>query len=183
MLSAIIGVCRTLAGTILGWFLNRLSQCGKLNIYPTWCHEFRHDDNYGGMKKSKSKEEAKYYEYHLKLDLYNSSGEPKIMRKIEVAFLHDKEELFRDTPKDDSTGHISRSIMIYNEVLPITIPAKTVDTVMMRSGFGDSDNRFSQILGTNKIMLTYRDYKDKEKKLLIKKYDFSRYFENHLVKE
>jgi hypothetical protein len=73
--------------------------------------------------------------------------------------------------------------MIYNEVLPITIPAKTVDTVMMRGGFGNSDNRFSQILGTNKIMLTYRDYKDKEKKLLIKKYDFSRYFENHLVKE
>ena len=179
----IIGVIGTLLGTVLGWLLSNLSLRGKLNIYPTWRDEFQHNDNLGGMANSKSREEAKLYMYHFTLDLYNSSGEPQIMRKIEVAFFHDKEELFRDTPEDDSTGRSSGPLRFYDEVLPITIPAKTVYTVKLHGGFWDSDNRFSQIWRANKIMLTYRDCKDREQKVLINKEDFSRYFENHPVKE
>ena len=179
----IIGVIGTLLGTVLGWLLSNLSQRGKLNTYPTWQDEFQHNDNRGGMENSKSKEEAKLYMYHFTLDLYNSSGEPQIMRKIEVTFFHDKDELFRDTPEDDSTGRSSGPLRFYDEVLPITIPAKTVYTVKLHGGFWDSDNRFSQIWRTNKIMLTYRDSKDREQKVLINEEDFSRYFENHPVKE
>lgn len=32
--TALIGVGATIAGTILGWVLNNLSNRGKLNIYP-----------------------------------------------------------------------------------------------------------------------------------------------------
>ena len=177
----IIGVIGTLLGTVLGWLLSNLSRRGKLNIYPTWQDGFSYNDNYGGMANSKSKEEVKRYRYYFTLDLYNSSGEPQIMRKIEVAFFHDKEELFRATPKDDSTGHSRGPLLCYDEVLPITIPARTVYTVKLHGGFGYPDNRFSQIWRTNKIMLTYRDRKDKERKVLINKNDFSRYFENYPV--
>ena len=39
---AIIGVIGTLAGTILGWGLNSLSQRGKLNFYVhSWKEEFQ----------------------------------------------------------------------------------------------------------------------------------------------
>ena len=179
----IIGVIGTLLGTVLGWLLSNLSQRGKLNTYPMWRDEFQHNGNLGGMANSQSKEEAKLYMYHFTLDLYNSSGEPQIMRKIEITFFHNKEELFRDTPEDDSTGRSSGPLRFYDEVLPITVPAKTVYTVKLHGGFWDSDKRFSQIWRTNKIMLTYRNCKNKERKVLINKDDFSRYFENHSVKE
>ena len=98
-----------------------------------------------------------------------------------MAFFHDKEELFRDTPKDDSTGHSRGPMVYYEDVLPITIPAKTVYTLKLHGGFGNSNNHFSQIWRTNKIMLTYHNRKDKERKVMINKNDFSRYFENHPV--
>ena len=94
-----------------------------------------------------------------------------------------KEELFRDTPADDSTRRSSGLCRFYDKVLPITIPAKTVYTVKLHGSFWDSDERFSQIWRTNKIMLTYCDRKDKERKVLINQYDFSQYFANHPVKE
>ena len=183
VLPEIIGVIGTLLGTVLGWILSNFSRRGKLNIYSTWQDEFRHNDNYGGMSRSKNKDEAKLYIYHFTIDLYNSSGDPQIMRKIEVAFFRDKEELFRDTPKDDSTGRSSGVIRFYDEVLPITIPAKTVSIMKLHGGFWDSDERFSQILRANKIVLTYRDSRNKEQRNLIKKDDFTKYFENHPVKE
>ena len=179
----IIGVIGTLLGTVLGWLLSNLSQRGKLNIYSMWRDEFQHNDNLGGMVNSQSKEEAKLYMYHFTLNLYNSSGEPQIMRKIEITFFHDKEELFRETPEDDSTGRSSGPLRFYDEVLPITIPGKTVFTVKLHGGLLDSDKRFSRIWKTNKIMLTYRDRSNKEKNVLIKKDDFSRYFENHPLTE
>lgn len=183
VLAEIIGVIGTLLGTVLGWLLSNLSRRGKLNIYSIWRDEFQHNDNLGGMSHSKNKDEAKHYMYHFTIDLYNSSGDPQIMRKIEVAFFRDKEELFRDTPKDDSTGRSSGVIRFYDEVLPITIPAKTVSTMKLHGGFWDSDERFSQIWRANKIVLTYRDSRNKEQRNLIKKDDFTKYFENHPVKE
>ena len=181
MLPEIIGVIGTLLGTVLGWVLSNLSQRGKLNIYPTWRDEFRHNDGYGGMAKSRNQDEAKLFMYYLTLDLYNSSGEPKIMRKIEVAYFRDKHELFRDTPDDDSTGRSNGAIRFYDKILPITIPAKTVYTIKLHGGFWDSEDKFSQIWETNKVMLAYRDDRDKEKKIIIVKDDFDHYFENHPV--
>ena len=183
MPSEIIGVIGTLLGTILGWVLSNLSQRGKLNVFPTWEDGFQHNDGYGGMTNSESRGEAKLYTYHLNVDIYNSSGEPQIMRTIEVAFLRDKHVLFRDTPDDDSTRWSSGGSLFYDKVLPITIPAKTVYNIKLHGGFWDSDDRFSQIWGTNKIMLTYRDRRNKEKKILIVKDDFGRYFESHIVTE
>ena len=183
MATEIIGLIGTLLGTALGWLLSNLSQRGKLNIYPTWRDEFRHNDGYGGMASSKSINEAKLYMYYFTLDLYNSSGEPQIMRKIEVAFYNDKEELFRDTPEDDSTGRSNGPLRFYDKVLPLTIPAKTVYTLRLHGGFWDSDERFSKIWETNNIAITYRNYRNKEQKVIIKNDDFIDYFENHSAKE
>ncbi len=183
MLPEIIGVIGTLLGTILGWVLSNLSQRGKLNIFPTWRDEFQHNDGFGGMANSKSKEEAKLYAYYLTLDIYNSSCEPQIMRTIEVCFFNDNQELFRDTPDDDSTVRSNGPIRCYDKILPVTIPAKTVYTVKLHGGFWDSDEEFSHIWKANKVMMTYRDRRNKEKRILIKKDDFRRYFENHPVKE
>lgn len=103
------------------------------------------------------------------------------MRKIEVTYFRDKYELFRDTPEDESTGRISGATRFYEKVLPITIPAKTVYTVKLRGGFWNSSCKFSQIWEANKVMLSYRDGRNKEKKILITKDGFDHYFESHSV--
>ena len=101
------------------------------------------------------------------------------MRRIEVAFAESKKDLFRDTPKDDSTGHGNGPVRFYDDIMPITIPAKTVMTVKLHGGFWNSEDCFSKIWSTKKVFLNYRDARDREKRVLIKKDDFSQYFENH----
>ena len=105
------------------------------------------------------------------------------MRRIEVAFTGNRKDMFTDTPKDDSTGHSSGPVRFYDDILPITIPAKTVMTIKLHGGFWNSDSRFSKLWLTDKVFLKYRDARDREKRVLIKKDDFSRYFENHPVNE
>ena len=98
-----IGLIGGLAGTVLGWMLGILSQKGRLHIFSEWSDRFQQDDAVGGIIYSTTRDNAKYYRYSLVLDLYNASGEPKVMRKIEIVFYKGRRELFRLVPKDDST--------------------------------------------------------------------------------
>ena len=84
ILIALLGILGTLGGTILGWFLNALSQKGKLNVFVTsWKDKFEYN-SVGSMVPSFSKEQTSYYAYNLSLDLYNSSAETKIMSNIRI---------------------------------------------------------------------------------------------------
>lgn len=69
------------------------------------------------------------------------------------------------------------------KIMPITIPVKSVYTIKMHGGFWHSEEHFSRIWETNKIMLYYRDSKNTEQKILLKNEDFRQYFDNHPVKE
>ncbi len=178
-----IGLIGGLAGTVLGWFLSWLSQRGRVHIYTEWNEEFTQDDRYGGTKLSDSKDNADHYSYQLQLDLYNGSAEPRIMRKIEVVYRKNRKELFRVTPRDDSTVRMSGSARFYDDVLPITIPAKTILTVKLHGGMHKQDNYLPKVWEANRIELSYRNRKDHEKHALIKKEDFAHYFENHPVTE
>lgn len=48
--TALIGVGATLAGTVLGWVLNNLSNRGKLNIFvSSWEDSFKYNNSIGEM--------------------------------------------------------------------------------------------------------------------------------------
>lgn len=166
-------------GTILGWILSNLSRSGKLNIYPTW------NDNLRYIKAKrfdgKARQADNDYLYSLELDLYNSSGDSKIMRKIEVVFFQDEEELFRDIPDDNSTGRDIGPLRLYDKVCPITVPSKTVYSIKMRGCICDKDDRYLKLWKTNRIILLYRDCRDKEKELLLQRKAFSDYISNSTV--
>ena len=179
----IISVIGTLLGTVLGWFLNNLSKNGRLNIYPSWKDEFQKRDSLGSMSSSKSKDEAEHFIYSLSIDIYNSCGDPKIMRQIEVVFFKGKRELFRIDPLDDRTMHRSGPMNLFDKLKPLTIPAKTVDTVKLHGGFSLSKEKYSKIWDVNKIMLVYRDGRNKEKRVLITKKEFSHYYDNYKPEE
>ena len=92
---AVLGIVGTLAGTVLGWVLNSLSQKGKLKVFvKKWEEVYQKPDKLGSFEKCNSNE-AEYYNYNLSLDIYNSSRETRIMRNIQVVFMDRKSSLFR----------------------------------------------------------------------------------------
>ena len=88
--TALIGVGATIAGTTLGWVLNNLSNRGKLNVYISlWEDSFKHN-HIGRMIPCFKREEVQSYTYKASFDLYNSSGNTKIMEKAILRSRHHK---------------------------------------------------------------------------------------------
>lgn len=174
---AILGIIGTMGGTILGWFLNNISQSGKLNIFiSSWEDEFDTRDEIGGMVKSSSIEKTEHYSYRATMDLYNSSGETKIMRNIEIIFAKDKIELKNSIPKNDATKTIIHTMVIYDNIEPINIPPKSVKKIAVHNGFGKESLNF--IWQTNNIFLRYVNEKNRIKIVPIKNENYKDYFNN-----
>ena len=178
---AIVGVVGTLAGTFLGWLLNHLSQRGKIHIYVTsFMDEFKYN-KIGCMVPSSSIAQTESYRYKLVLDLYNSSGETKILRNLTIVFSDGKTDLFKSTPNDDSTGRPSGPIWFYDEIAPINIPPKSITQLNLHNGASHQNDGLDFIWKTKKIYMTYTNEKNKLCKIHIKSEDYSSYFENHKV--
>lgn len=174
---AILGVLGTLGGTVLGWVLNNLSKRGKLNIFvSSWKDKFEFNNNMGCMEASTSKEQTEYYGYNLSLDLYNSCGEPKIMRDIKVLFVEDKKTLFESIPKDDTTKRISHPMVFYDDVSVVNIPAKMVVKLNLHNGFWKdkkkTDDAFELLWKVNTIYLQYTDENNKKRKVVLKREEY-----------
>ena len=180
---AIVGVVGTLAGTFLGWLLNNLSQRGKINTYITsFVDEFKYNKT-GCMVPSSSIDQTQYYAYKLILDLYNSSGETKILRNLTIVFSDGKTDLFKSTPNDDSTGRRSGPGWFYDEVSPINIPPKSILQLNLHNGAWHQNGGLDFVWKTKKVYMTYIDEKNKLRKISIKSEDYSSYFDNHKSKE
>lgn len=179
---ALLGVLGTLGGTVLGWFLNALSQKGKLNIFVTsWKDKFEYN-SVGSMVSSSSIEQTKYYEYNVSLDLYNSSGETKIMRDISICFYDKEKELCKTIPKNLATRRTSGAVTFYDELLTVNIPAKAIIHIELLNGFWDSDEKsLDFIWNTNRVVLVYTDENNKKKEVLLNKEEYKNYFQNHMI--
>jgi hypothetical protein len=176
----IIGIAGTLLGTILGWVLGKLN-FGKLNIYVhSWVDEFLYNDNHGFMCPSSSVKQTEYYGYSFSLEIYNSSEKTKIMRNIEVMFMEENKICFINTP-NDSASRTGEMISVYKEIEPVNIPARTVIKVDLSNGF--HNNELSFIWNVNRVILKYVDEHNRTKKLLIKKEQYSNYFDNHKTED
>ena len=177
MNAEILGILGTLLGTILGWFLGIISQKGKLYFYTKFEDEFTHADKIGGFTCSSSRDQAEYYSYDLVLDLYNASGEPKIMRKIELAFYAGGKRIIRLTPEDASTKRHTGGITRYDKIQPVTIPAKSILRLNLRGGLNNKSYEFSKIWETSKIVLCFCGKRNIEKHIVVSKKDYKNYWQ------
>lgn len=181
--TALIGVGATIAGTVLGWVLNNLSNRGKLNIYvSSWEDKFQYND-IGEMVSCSKREEVQSYTYKISFDLYNSSGNTKIMRNIQIAFSDGKGDIKKQTPQDDATKRFSSQMVFYDDVKPINIPPKAVIKLDLHNGSWNKDGELDYIWKTKKVYLIYNDEKNKIKKIFIKSEDYENYFINHKLEE
>ena len=177
---ALIGVGATLAGTVLGWFLNNLSNKGKLNIFVcTWEDSFTHNNSIGEMVPCSERETVQSYSYKVSFDLYNSSGNTKIMRNIQIVFSNGKFDIEKQTPKDDATKRCSHPMVFYDDVEPINIPPKAVIKLDLHGGAWNKDGKMDFIWNSKKVCLVYTDEKNKVRRKLIKTEDYENYFNNH----
>lgn len=174
MCAAIIGVIGTILGTILGWFLNSISNKGKLKLYITsWEDEFEYLES-GCIAPSHSIEQTESYSYRLELDIYNSSGEPKIMRNIAIIFNDGKSDIHKSIPQDVGTRRVSGYMAFYDDILPLNIPPKTVLHIQLLKS--NHDHELDYIWNTKRIYLTYTDTKGRDKRMIIKSEDYANYF-------
>lgn len=181
--TALIGVFGTLLGTLLGWWLNSLSQKGKLSLYiASWEDKFEHNE-LGEMVRSSNKAEAELYSCKVALDIYNSSAETKIMRNVQLVFASDNREIRACTPNDHTSERFVARSHRYDKIGPINIPPKTVINITLSSYEWKKDNSLQDYWEINNIYLRYIDEKNKTRKIPILQEDYSNYFLNHKVEE
>ena len=182
--TALIGVGATIAGTVLGWVLNNLSNRGKLNIYvSSWKDEFQYNDDIGEMGLCSKREEVQSYTYKVSFDLYNSGGNTKIMRNIQIAFSDGKRDIEKQTPQDDATKRFSSPMVFYDDVKPINIPPKAVIKLDLNNVSWNNEGELDYIWKTKKVYLIYNDEKNKTKRIFIKSEDYENYFINHTLED
>lgn len=180
---ALIGVGATIAGTVLGWLLNNFSNRGKLKVFvSSWKDEFRYN-KMGEMVPCSRQEEVECYTFHVSFDLYNSSGDTKIMRNIEIVFNDGKNDIQKKRPDNDATKRYSHPMTFYDKVEPINIPPKVVFKLDLHDGAWDQDGEIDFIWKTNKVYLTYLDERNKTNRVLIKTENYGNYFNNHKLEE
>ena len=91
------------------------------------------------------------------------------MREISIGFFQDRKELFKEIPYDDSTGRGVGDIRLYDNVRSLTIPPKSIMNIQLHGGLNDNDEAFSKLCEVNRIVLIYRDEKNKSKTVRVKK--------------
>lgn len=178
---ALIGVGGTLAGTVLGWILNSISQKGNLKISVfSWKDSFEYN-NMGCMAPSSSIEQTELYQFDAVLDIFNSSKNVKIMRNIRFAFCDKEKCLKLIVPKDASTRRSSGPISFYDDVAPLNIPPQTIIQIKLNNGVWAQNGEMDFIWNVAKVYLIYENDKGKTKQVLLNEEMYKDYFQNHIV--
>lgn len=178
---ALIGVGATIVGTVLGWGLNNFSNRGNLNIYiSSWKDEFQKNDA-GEINSAKKRSEVEYYQFNASLDIYNSSGETRIMREVEIAYYYDRTLLKTLIPLDDATRKgTNQCIPVhFDELGVLNIPPKSVVSISIHKGMwdiGGKEGTLNFLWKTNNIKIRYRNEKNKIKIKKINNVDYSNHF-------
>lgn len=152
--SQYIGLAGTLIGTFLGWLLSYITNNrGYLDISI--------DD------KMFCKSDKNQIAYLIKLFVYNKSQKPKHMRNIKIQFYKKRRLLLEETPrnKDSNYNFIGISSKQYIDIVFMN-QFETKSIVLCN--ILENEN-YQKVLQSNRILLSYRNEKNKTKKIKIHK--------------
>ena len=168
MQNSIIAGLFSILGTIVGWWLNNLSQKGKIQIYVKNASEKFTKRNENGFDDSCDKLDAMSYKFNVLLDIYNSSREISIMRNIDFIFEDKKRKIFCEVPLD-VTNHVMNDIVIgrYKTVSIINVPPKSAINLAMHVYIEQKDENWNFLGDINKIKIRYYNNKNRPKTKVI----------------
>jgi hypothetical protein len=162
VIGAILGSVSTLIVTDI------LRKKGKLKIYLMKYEGIYYSNDSGVVRQAKGVEDSiLYYSFSHKIQVYNKSEIPKIMRDFKVIFLKDKEIVYSLVPNDEATRRISGPIHHVDVMEVSNIMPKTIQ-VIEHSGIVKKED-FDKVNCSNRIELLYYDEKDRKKRLLLHK--------------
>ena len=190
----VVSIVATLLGTILGWLLNEFSKSGKTKLFVSeWNEKFLSEkmenlsDYYGGeelpkdnyydslhLRKDKAidKNDANHYEYSFLLDVYNSSGNTKIMRNLHIIF-YDKHKWSKKNLFEDNKVKIQIDREGNSETVEvINLSPKNIIRLYLNNDIEVNDLLYD----TTNIYLEYLNEKNKKKKIKVKTVDYRHYF-------
>lgn len=180
IITSVIGVIATLVGTILGWFLNNLSNRGKLTIFTfLWKENFRRKTSFEKKDDELSEiKEIQSYSYNTKLGIYNSSANTKIMRNIEIVFNNGKKDIKTIKPLSNDIDYYIFSSPVYKEIEAINIPPKAIAELNLHGVLPEECEELQYTKNVKNIYMIYKDETNKTKRYLIKSVNYSNYFDN-----
>lgn len=163
---SIIGIAGTILGTILGWFLNQLSQRGNLCLFvQNWHSSLTTIDRNCNKTLCNSFDEASEYDFELEIDAYNSSSSTKIMRNIEINFRDGSLTILAYTPDNLATSQNRNNAIRYEKFTCVNIPAKNSTRLKLHGSLDSRKNR--NLENTSNVTLSYVDNKNKTKTIVI----------------
>ena len=123
----------------------------------SWSEEFwaTNDDKQGGYEKIPNKPEN--YKYKMTLEIYNSSGIPRILRDIKVVFRKRNKVLQSDTPKDESKEHSSKALYYYEDIGAYNVPANEIMTITLLGYYSKKKSPISFLREADSIWLEYKN--------------------------
>ena len=163
MMNQIVGICGTLLGTVLGWALNNLSQRGKISVFVKNVNEeFTKRDRYGWFNQCDIAD-AEHYIIKIAIDVYNSSRDTGIMRDIQLVFYKGKKQMLCGVPRDEASRHSGGPISRYDDLSVVNIQPKSVISIKMHYGLNNSDELWEELKASNKVIMRYKDAKNKQR--------------------
>ena len=173
MWESIIGVCGTLAGTVLGWFLAR-SKKGKLKIKFSKLYEEQAEDINDGTSMP-----IKSYRTNIDLKLYNSGDKPTIARDFEVSFRNnDGKEILRKGIYDDTKTKVFSYGTHYEFIDVVNVSGLSGRD--LKALIIVSHDNVDLIKNAKSLYLIYKNDKFKEKQIKICEKDFGNDIQNLL---
>lgn len=163
---AVIGIVGTLAGTVLGWFLNNLSRRGKLRLFVVkWNEGFELNDA-GRFVATESIGKAELYSYDLTLNVYNSSSDTRIMQAFRVQFLSSGNVVLSGIPGSSSSKETSGLAVSDHKIETMNVPPKSVIPLHINGGFWRSECKgFDSINDADLVRLVYKDEKGRDRQI------------------
>lgn len=180
---AFIGVIGTLLGTILGWILNNITNKGKLSIFlKSWDESYLHY-NQGNLEKCDKIGKTNFYSYNSLIEIYNSSSRQKIMRSWKIRYCNGRKLLKEDIPKNEATKIQHQHFATYYEMEAYNIPPHSVVTVTITNSHQVDSYDLSFLKSTNRLVLEYRDEKNRIRRITLKKTNYEKLFQNNTIAE
>lgn len=167
IIGAVLGSVATLIAT------DYLSKKGKLKIYL-----MKYEGIYETYKDvgcySGEEKELQLYHFRLnyKLQVYNKSDTPKIMRDFKILFIRDKKVLYYLVPDDEATRRFSAHTYMVDEMEVSNVMPREIQ-VLEQSGY-ISEEELGKIEGATKIELVYFDEKDRKRRVVLYKGEVSK---------
>jgi len=159
---AIIGVCGTLLGTILGWFLSKV-KLGKIRKSVSEIEKIDYGRHHSPPTIYDVKGKLYYYAFGFTLSLYNTSDKNKTLRDFQFVFCNKGKELFRQKLNEKNRYNTWRED-----------PEPLADVINIEGFSGMDISGFvvayevDKLFETTNCYIAYKDEKFKTKKVKVR---------------